>query len=102
MRALAVLTTITLLGAMPALAQNAVIGGSSDVVVGDKPAARAGDVTTGGAIVEGSKDVFINGKPAAIGGSRTGCGGVVVGGGANVFINGKPMARSGDQATGCQ
>jgi uncharacterized Zn-binding protein involved in type VI secretion len=87
---------------VPAAAQNVVTGGSSDVMVGDKPAARAGDVTTGGAIVEGSKDVFINGKPAAIGGSRTGCGGILVGGGGSVFINGKPMARSGDQATGCK
>lgn len=101
MRMLAALAALAMTAA-PALAQNVVTGGSNDVIVGDKPAARAGDVTTGGEIVEGSKDVFINGKPAAIGGSRTGCGGVIVGSGSGVFINGKPMARSGDQATNCQ
>jgi uncharacterized Zn-binding protein involved in type VI secretion len=96
-------------GITPALAQapgpappGVVTGGSQDVMVGGKTAARSGDPTSAGAIVEGSRDVFIDGKPAAIGGSRTGCGGVVVGTGSGVFINGKPLARSGDSATGCR
>ena len=79
-----------------------VTGGSQDVMVGGKPAARAGDATSDGAIVEGSKNVFINGKPAAIGGSRTGCGGVVIGSGSGVFINGKPVARAGDSTANCK
>lgn len=89
----------------PAVAETpgAVTGGSQDVMVGGKPAARAGDTASDGTIVEGSSNVFINGKPAAIGGSRTGCGGVVVGGGGSgVFINGKPVARSGDATSGCK
>ncbi|MGP9810777.1 PAAR domain-containing protein [Rhodopseudomonas sp. NSM] len=87
----------------PALAQtpSAVTGGSTNVTVSGKPAARAGDTTSDGAIVEGSTNVFINGKPAAVVGGRTNCGGVVVDGGGNVFINGKPMARAGDSTAGC-
>ncbi|NEW92616.1 PAAR domain-containing protein [Rhodopseudomonas sp. BR0M22] len=103
------LAVVLALGSAPALAQapasgapGVVTGGSQDVMVGGRPAARAGDVTTDGAIVEGSKNVFINGKPAAIGGSRTGCGGVVVGSGSGVFINGKPVARTGDSTTNCK
>lgn len=103
------LALVLALGSAPALAQapasgapGVVTGGSQDVMVGGRPAARAGDVTTDGTVVEGSKNVFINGKPAAIGGSRTGCGGVVVGSGSGVFINGKPVARSGDPSTGCR
>lgn len=83
-------------------APGVVTGGSQDVMVGGKPAARAGDTTSDGAIVEGSKNVFINGKPAAIGGSRTGCGGVVIGSGSGVFINGKPVARAGDSTVNCK
>lgn len=103
------LALVLALGAWPAFAQapgsgtpGVVTGGSQDVMIGGKPAARAGEVTTDGAIVQGSSNVFINGKPAAIGGSRTGCGGVVVGSGSGVFINGKPVARSGDPSTGCR
>ena len=108
-RTLRLLALVLALGTPPALAQapasgapGVVTGGSQDVMVGGRPAARAGDVTTDGTVVEGSKNVFINGKPAAIGGSRTGCGGVVVGSGSGVFINGKPVARSGDPSTGCR
>jgi len=84
---------------VPASAQTsgAIAGGSNDVIVGGQPAARQGDVTSGGdALTSTSPNVMINGKPAVVQGDRTGCGGVVVGGGSNVFINGKPMARSGD------
>ncbi|WBU28070.1 PAAR domain-containing protein [Rhodopseudomonas palustris] len=100
---------LLMLSAQPALSESprsatpgVVTGGSQDVMVGGKPAARAGDTTTDGAIVEGSKNVFINGKPAAIGGSRTGCGGVVIGSGSGVFINGKPVARAGDSTANCK
>jgi uncharacterized Zn-binding protein involved in type VI secretion len=79
----------------------AVVGGSRDVTVNGKPAARQGDATTGGALIEGSPNVFINGKPAAVTGDRNGCGGSIVSGGHGVFINGKPMARQGDQTSGC-
>jgi uncharacterized Zn-binding protein involved in type VI secretion len=76
--------------------------GSSDVQVGDLPAARAGDATTSpsGVVQQGSSDVFINGRPAARVGDRTNCG-VIVRGSNNVFINGKPMARVGDNTSGC-
>ncbi|PZA12529.1 hypothetical protein DNX69_08500 [Rhodopseudomonas palustris] len=103
------LAVVAALGTAPALAQapgsgapGVVTGGSGDVIVGGKPAARAGDTASDGTIVEGSSNVFINGKPAAIGGSRTGCGGVVVGSGSGVFINGKPVARTGDSTTNCK
>jgi uncharacterized Zn-binding protein involved in type VI secretion len=79
-----------------------VVQGSTDVQVGDLPAARGGDATTapGGVVTEGSSDVFINGRPAARLGDRTNCG-VIVRGSGNVFINGKPMARVGDNTSGC-
>jgi uncharacterized Zn-binding protein involved in type VI secretion len=84
-------------------APGVVTGGSADVLVGGKPAARTGDDTSnGGPVVEGSQNVFINGKPAAIAGGRTGCGGVVVGGSANVFVNGKPLATAGSQTSDCK
>ena len=74
-----------------------VVQGSTDVQVGDLPAARSGDATTspGGVVSEGSGNVFINGRPAARLGDRTNCG-VIVRGSGSVFINGKPMARVGD------
>lgn len=92
------------LGSIPsAVAQSAgtVTGGSANVTVNGKPAARAGDTTTDGSIVEGSPNVVINGKPAAVIGGTTGCGGVVIGGSANVLINGKPVATAGSATTGC-
>jgi len=101
MRKSVALVVMLMASAASAQTPGAVTGGASDVIVGGKPAARAGDTTTDGAIVEGSRDVFINGKPAALGGSRTGCGGVVVGGGSGVFINGKPVARTGDATAPC-
>ena len=90
-------------GAPPGAQPGTIVQGSQDVMVGGKPAPRAGDQTTTGApIVEGSSNVFINGRPAAVVGGRTGCGGVTIGGAsANVFINGKPMAQAGSQTTGC-
>lgn len=78
-----------------------ITGGSQNVMVNGKPAARQGDATTGGALIEGSSNVFINGKPATMTGNRTGCGGSVTSGGHGVFINGKPMGRQGDQTSGC-
>jgi uncharacterized Zn-binding protein involved in type VI secretion len=80
-----------------------VTGGSSNTMIGGKPAARVGDDTTnGGPVVEGSPNVFINGKPAAIAGGRNGCGGVVIGGSSNVFINGRPAATAGSATSDCK
>jgi uncharacterized Zn-binding protein involved in type VI secretion len=79
-----------------------VTGGSNNVSIGGKNAARQGDTTSdGNVIVEGSPNVFINGKPAAVSSGKTGCGGVVVGGAGGVYINGKPAARTGDHTSGC-
>ena len=78
-----------------------IAGGSENVTINGKPAARQGDTTTGGALIEGSPNVFINGKPATVIGDRNGCGGAIVSGGHGVFINGKPMAVQGDQTSGC-
>jgi uncharacterized Zn-binding protein involved in type VI secretion len=82
--------------------RSAITSGSSNVTVGGKQAARAGD-TTGcrSTVTEGSSNVFINGKPAAVQGSSTGCGGSIVTGSSGVFINGKPMAAVGDATSGC-
>jgi uncharacterized Zn-binding protein involved in type VI secretion len=87
----------------PASAQpGVIIGGSDNVSVGGRPAARSGDATDkGDALVQGSPNVFINGRPATTVGDSTACGGVTVGGSSNVFINGKPVARSGDLTSGC-
>jgi uncharacterized Zn-binding protein involved in type VI secretion len=86
----------------PPSAPGVITEGSSNVSIGNQPAARKGDQAAGeGGIVSGSSNVFINGKPAATTGDRTGCGGVAVGGGSGVFINGKPVARAGDITTGC-
>ncbi len=88
-------------GQAPCPAGSAITSGSSNVIVGGKQAARAGDTTgCGSTIVEGSSNVFINGKPPAVQGSSTGCGGGVVTGSSGVFINGKPMATVRD-AAGC-
>jgi len=53
--------------------------GSTNVMIGGKPAARVGDPLTcsshgTASIIEGSKSVFINGKPAARMGDKTNCG----------------------------
>jgi uncharacterized Zn-binding protein involved in type VI secretion len=80
----------------------AVTGGSDNVSIGGKNAARQGDtVSDGSVVVEGSNNVFINGKPAAITSGKTSCGGIVVGGSGGVFINGKPAGRTGDWTSGC-
>ncbi|HKD25471.1 MAG TPA: PAAR domain-containing protein [Xanthobacteraceae bacterium] len=90
------------LGMAAAQPSGAIITGSPDAVIADKPAARVGDGTASGTpVVEGSHDVFINGRPAAIAGGRTGCGGVVVGGSANVFINRRPAAQAGSPTSDC-
>ncbi|HET7447328.1 MAG TPA: PAAR domain-containing protein [Methyloceanibacter sp.] len=86
-------------GQAPCPAGSAITSGSSNVTVGGKQAARAGDTTGCGSETEGSSNVFINGKPAAVQGSSTGCGGSVVTGSSGVFINGKPMV--GDATSGC-
>lgn len=97
-----ILAAAVLSGAAHAQTPGVVTGGSDNVSIGGKNAARQGDPTSDGSvIVEGSPNVFINGKPAAISSGKTGCGGVVVGGGGGVFINGKPAARTGDQTSGC-
>jgi uncharacterized Zn-binding protein involved in type VI secretion len=82
-------------------APGVIVGGSQNVTVNGKPAARQGDTTTGGALIEGSPNVFINGKPATVVGDRNGCGGSIASGGHGVFINGKPVARQGDRTSGC-
>ena len=88
-------------GQAPCPAGSAITSGSSNLTVGGKETARAGDTTScGSTIVEGSSKVFINGKPAAVQGSSPGCGGSIVTGSSGVFINGKPMAAVGD-ASGC-
>lgn len=78
-----------------------ITGGSDNVTVNGKSAARQGDTTTDGALIEGVPNVIINGKPATVIGNRTGCGGAIVSGSHGVFINGKPMASQGDQTSGC-
>src|SRR5450432_703208 len=99
---LACAAALVIVPAARALADDAVVGGSSDVRTGDTSAARQGDATKSGApVVEGSPNVFINGRPAAVIGQKTGCGGGIVTGSSNVFINGKPMARVGDKITNC-
>lgn len=91
------------LGAVAAQPAGVVTQGSSDTMIGGKPAARVGDGTTNGApLVEGSRDVFINGRPAAIVGGTSGCGGVLIGGSSNVFINGKPAAQAGSLTSDCK
>lgn len=86
----------------PAPGQPGVItGGSANVTINGKPAARQGDTTTGGALIEGVPNVIINGKPATVIGDRNGCGGAIVSGGHGVFINGKPMAAQGDRTSAC-
>jgi uncharacterized Zn-binding protein involved in type VI secretion len=107
------LAAVLILAAGPALAGDqsgqapcppgsAITSGSSNVTVGGKQAARAGDTTgCGSTVTEGSSNVFINGEPAAVQGSSTGCGGSIVAGSSGVFINGKPMAAVGDATSGC-
>lgn len=83
-------------------APGVVVEGSSDVLIGDLPAARKDDATDqGDTVAEGSADVFINGRPAVTVGDQTACGGTVVGGSSTVYVNGKPMARASDMTTGC-
>ena len=74
-------------GQAPCPAGSTVTSGSSNVTVGGKQAARAGDTTgCGSTVTEGSSNVFINGKPAAVHGSSTGCGGSIVTGSSGVFM----------------
>ena len=71
------------------------------------PAARAGDTTShGGVILGGSATVLIGGRPAARAGNLASCplsngptphvGGPIVTGAATVLIGGAPAARAGD------
>jgi uncharacterized Zn-binding protein involved in type VI secretion len=67
--------------------------GSPDVIIGDEPAARVGDmagclgVALTAPIVAGSDSVVINNKPAARLGDPTAHGGVIVNGCPTVFID---------------
>jgi len=80
----------------------AIEGGSPNVMVGARSAARQGDVLGGAETgVEGSPNVMINGKPALVVGSKIKCGGVVTTGSATVLVNGKPLSGRGDVASGC-
>ena len=70
-----------------------------------KPAAALGDVAAhGGAIATGSSNVLIGGRPAARVGDTVMCAlhgpGVISLGSFTVLINGMPAARMGD-ITGC-
>ncbi|WP_024870823.1 PAAR domain-containing protein [Tolumonas lignilytica] len=66
---------------------NAVVSGSSDVIINGMPAATVGSSTgCGGSIVTGSSTVTINGKPVAVLGSVTNHGGVIVSAASNVLI----------------
>jgi uncharacterized Zn-binding protein involved in type VI secretion len=66
----------------------------------ERPAARSGDVGTHGAAISGgSLNVFIEGRPAArVGDPIVGshCSGAVLDGSKTVFINGLPVARLTD------
>lgn len=75
-----------------------------------QPAARVGDMTAhGGVITLGCFTVLIGGKPAARAGDMHTCpmvtglvphvGGPIAVGSATVFIGGMPAARQGDIAT---
>ena len=81
---------------------HAIEGGSPNVMVGARSAARQGDLLGGAETgVEGSPNVVINGKPALVAGSKINCGGVVATGSATVLVNGKPLSGRGDVASGC-
>tara|TARA_R110000851_G_C13100426_1_gene568210 strand:- start:6211 stop:7944 length:1734 start_codon:yes stop_codon:yes gene_type:complete len=71
-----------------------VIGGSPDVLIDGRPAARVGDALAPHSkpkhpphprtIAAGSSTVMINGKPAAVTGGAISCGGVTIGSGSVV------------------
>ena len=77
-----------------------IIGGSGDVLINGRPAARQGDPALlhaipnnpphGRSIAEGSSSVLINGKPAARVSDAISCGGDVAIGSGNVFIGDSP------------
>lgn len=98
----AALTASTALAQQGTESPETITGGSADVIVGGKPAVRAGDSsTTGNVVTGGSANVFINGRPAATAGETTSCGGLAVGGNATVIVNGKPLAGSGESTVDC-
>jgi len=83
-------------------APSVITGGSPDVSVGGRSAARQGDAAGGADIgAQGSPNVLINGKPALVVGAKTRCGATVAAGSPTVFVNGKPLAARGDVALGC-
>jgi uncharacterized Zn-binding protein involved in type VI secretion len=85
-----------------ATTRHAIEGGSPDVMVGGRSAARQGDTLGDAEIgVEGSPNVMINGRPALVAGSKINCGGVIATGSATVLVNGKPLSSRGDVASGC-
>jgi len=73
-----------------------IIGGSADIIINGRPAARVGDALVphgcgncpphGRAISEGSSTVVFNGKPAARTGDAIDCGGVIISGSGDVII----------------
>ena len=55
-----------------------ILTGSSTHLIGGRPIARLGDLTTCGPIVTGSHRHLIDGRPVARLGDRVGCGGHIV------------------------
>lgn len=72
-----------------------VIGGSTTVLLDNKPIGRIGDPlaphdkpknsTHGRTIAEGDPTILVDGKPVALTGHRVSCGGVVIGSGTAVL-----------------
>jgi uncharacterized Zn-binding protein involved in type VI secretion len=62
-------------------------GGSADVLINSRPAARVGDTSTPHLIPAGRRCVVHTASIST--------------GSATVFINGRPAARVGDQLAGC-
>lgn len=70
----------------------AIIGGSPDVLLDNKPVARVGDPlqphskpkhgTHSRQIAAGQSSVLVNGRPVAVTGSAVSCGGVIIGSGS--------------------
>lgn len=77
-----------------------ITGGSPDIIINGRPAARQGDPLAahgcgdcsphGRVIAEGSSTVIFNGKPAARTGDAIDCGGVIIGGSGDVIIGDTP------------
>lgn len=84
----------------PLLAQSesgVVTDGSSGVLVEGRSAANAGVDSR----AAGSSDVLIGGKPALRQGDPADCGTVALSGSSSVFVNGRPLASSGTSVGSC-